>query len=62
MDAQIIKDLCRLSAEEKLILGGQKVKKDDYTLSKEFIVNSEKVLGGVSGILAALIAVVKRRV
>ena len=45
MDAQIIKDLCRLSAEEKLILGGQKVKKDDYTLSKEFIVNSEKVLG-----------------
>ena len=45
MDAQIIKDLCRLSAEEKLILGGQKVKQDDYTLSKEFIVNSEKVLG-----------------
>ena len=45
MDTQIIKDLCRLSAEEKLILGGQKVKKDDYTLSKEFIVNSEKVLG-----------------
>lgn len=45
MDAQIIANLTRLTDEEKLILGGQTVRKDDYTLSKEFIVNSKKVLG-----------------
>lgn len=39
--------LTRLSDEEKLILGGQTdIRKDDYTQSDAFIVNSKKLLSG----------------
>ena len=46
---------------------GKEDEKDEKDDDEEFLISphikgSEKVLGGVSGILAALIAVVKRRV
>lgn len=45
MDKEIVEKLMRLSEEEKLILSGQKnIRKDDYTLSDKFIVNSRKLL------------------
>ena len=47
MDKKIIDKLVRLSEEEKQILLGQKdIRKDDYTLSDKFIVNSKKLLSG----------------
>lgn len=45
MDREIVEQLMRLSDEEKAILNGQKnIRKDDYTLSDSFIVNSKKML------------------
>lgn len=47
MEKEIIDRLTRLTNEEKNILQGQKnIRKDDYTLSDKFIVNSKKMLGG----------------
>ena len=45
MDSAIIEKLRQLSDEEKEILHGQKnIRKDDYTLSDSFIINSKKML------------------
>lgn len=45
MDREIIEKLMRISDEEREILNGQKnIRKDDYTLSDSFIINSKKML------------------
>lgn len=47
MNREIVEKLSALSPEEEEILDGQKdIRKDDYTFSDKFIVNSEKLLGG----------------
>lgn len=46
MEEEIVKRLTRLSAEEENILRGQgAIRRDDYALTEEFIVNSRKLLG-----------------
>lgn len=44
MDEKIIQQLTALSQEELDILHGQNIKKDDYSQSNRFIVNSKKML------------------
>lgn len=45
MDSAILERLTRLTDEEREILRGRDVKKDDYSYSDRFIVNSRKLLG-----------------
>ena len=45
MDSAILERLTRLTDEEREILRGRDVKKDDYSYSDKFIVNSRKLLG-----------------
>lgn len=46
MDAKIIENLTKLTDEERTILRGQSVNRDDYSFSERFIVNSVKLLEG----------------
>lgn len=46
MESGIIENLTKLTAEEREILRGRDVNKDDYSYSDRFIVNSAKLLGG----------------
>lgn len=46
MDERIIENLTKLTDEERTILSGRDVNKDDYSLSERFIVNSKKLLEG----------------
>lgn len=44
MNESIHEKLTRLTDEERAILSGQGLRKDDYTVSERFIVNSKKIL------------------
>ena len=44
MDSAILERLTRLTDEEREILRGRDVTKDDYSYSDRFIVNSRKLL------------------
>lgn len=46
MEALIIENLTKLTREERDILRGQDVRRDDYSFSDRFIVNSAKLLEG----------------
>ena len=46
MEQEIIEALTALSDEEREILGGRAIRKDAYSNTKRFIVDSEKLLGG----------------